>query len=60
MTRGQYIAMCAIGFVAVIAFLQGARIQQRLYGGASVQALAAFGRRGRLRPQGALLETGWG
>lgn len=32
MTRGQYLAMCGIGFVAVLAFLQGLNIQQRLGG----------------------------
>lgn len=33
MTRGQYLAMCAIGIVAVFALLQSVRLAQRLEGG---------------------------
>lgn len=33
MTRGQYLAMCAIGFVALGAFLRVTELQRRLNGG---------------------------
>lgn len=37
MTRGQYIAMCAIGFIAVLALVQGLSLQQRLSGGSGLK-----------------------
>lgn len=36
MTRGQYLAMCCIGAVAVIAFLQTVQLTKRLSGGGVV------------------------
>lgn len=33
MTRGQYMAMCAIGFIAVFALLQSVRLAERIEGG---------------------------